>query len=91
MVGVDTPSWRVKHERSVLKGEPRDTTEWSGHHRGSADGSMKEEAIFSELEKYEEYVRLGRWIIGIVVIHGSANSQESVRRPHKGLKKTYRV
>ena len=56
MVGVDTPSWRVKHERSVLKGEPRDTTEWSGHHRGSADGSMKEEAIFSELEKYEEYV-----------------------------------
>ena len=57
MVGVDTPRWRVKHERSVLKGDPRDTTEWSGHHRGSADGSMKEEAIFSLLGKYEEYVK----------------------------------
>ena len=56
----------MKHERSVLKGDPRDTTEWSGHHRGSADGSMKEEAVFSGLEKYEEYARLGRWIIGIV-------------------------
>ena len=59
----------MKHERSVLKGEPRDTTEWSGYHRGSADGSMKEEALVSELEKYEEYVRLGRWTIGIVAIH----------------------
>ena len=58
----------MKHERSVLKGDPRDTTEWSGHHRGSADGSMKEEAVFSGLEKYEEYVRLGRCIIGIVTI-----------------------
>ena len=26
---------------------------------------MKEEAVISELEKYEEYVKLGRWIIGI--------------------------
>ena len=58
----------MKHERSVLKGDPRDTTEWSGYHRGSADGSMKEEAVFSGLEKYEEYARLGRWIIGIVAI-----------------------
>ena len=64
----------MKHERSVLKGDPRDTTEWSGHHRGSADGIIREEAILNKLEKYEEYVRLGRLEIGRVRhMHGIRN------------------